>query len=180
VKVNPDAPQLAVRRGVLGAGKMLVMPTPRLREGFLVLDPERIPERFHSKAATIKGSFIYSIKTDLNGLPVVDLVVCGSVAVTEAGARVGKGGGYSELEYAVLREAGLIGEETPIVTSVHELQVVEEAPVEEHDFTVDVIATPDRVIRITGLRHRPRGIIWERLKEKQIEEIPILKELRKR
>ncbi len=42
VKVNPDAPQRGVRFRALKQGKVLLMPTPRLREGFLLLDPTRI------------------------------------------------------------------------------------------------------------------------------------------
>ena len=52
----------------------------------------------------------------------VDLVVCGSVAVNERGARLGKGAGYSDIEVGLLAEAGLIGERTTIATTVHELQ----------------------------------------------------------
>lgn len=180
VKVNPDAPQLPVRRGVLRAGKLLLMPTPRLREGFLLLDPARIPERNHAEASTIRGSFRFGAKVGLSEIPPVDLVVCGSVAVSLAGARVGKGGGYSELEYGVLRDSGLVGEGTQIATTTHELQLVDSAPVEEFDFTVDFIATPEKLIRTTGPRHRPWGIIWEKLSEEQKREIPMLGELGKR
>lgn len=180
VKVNPDSPQLEVRRGVLETGKMLIMPSPRLRSGFLILDPSRIPRKLHRRAATISGSFQYAFETGLGNLPRVDLIVCGSVAVTEGGARVGKGGGYSELEYAILRELELADEGTPIMTTVHDLQIVEDAPVEEHDFSVDFIATPTRIVKTRGLRRRPRGIIWENISEKRLDEIPILKTLRRR
>ncbi|MBS7628169.1 5-formyltetrahydrofolate cyclo-ligase [Candidatus Bathyarchaeota archaeon] len=180
VKVNPASPQMEVRRGVLEAGKVLVMPSPRLREGFLVLKPERIPRALFGKAATISGAFHLGIRADLEDLPSVDFMVCGSVAVTLKGERIGKGGGYSELEYAILRELDLIGDETPIATSVHELQIVEDVPVEEHDFSVDYIATPERTIRTTGPRRRPRGIVWEKLSEEKIEAMPLLKGLRKK
>merc|ERR1719343_1864098 len=43
VKVNPDSPQKEVRAAVLRAGKMLLVPQPRLRTGFFsVLDPAKI------------------------------------------------------------------------------------------------------------------------------------------
>ena len=178
VKVNPDYPQLAVRRGILQSGKVLIMPSPRLKSGFLILDPRKIRRDFLGKAATIRGSFQFGKKTELDGLPFVDLVVCGSVAVTKSGLRVGKGGGYSELEYAVLRELNLVDEETPIMTTVHDLQIVKDAPREEHDFTIDFIATPTRMLASTGPRYRPSGIIWEKLLERQLEDMPILKKLR--
>ncbi|UCH21360.1 MAG: hypothetical protein JSU83_23150 [Deltaproteobacteria bacterium] len=44
---------------------------------------------------------------------------------------MGKGGGYSDLEYALVKEAGLIKNDTPIVTTVHALQVVEDGQIEE-------------------------------------------------
>jgi len=77
----------------------------------------------------------------------VDLVVCGSVAVNRDGVRIGKGAGYSDIEVAILCEAGLIGPQTTIVTTVHSLQVVEgPLPETEHDFGVDVIVTPEEII----------------------------------
>ncbi len=78
----------------------------------------------------------------------VDLIVCGTVAVNRRGVRIGKGAGYSDIEVALLTEAGLIGPATVIVTTVHRLQVVaDELPETEHDFSVDLIVTPDEVIR---------------------------------
>ena len=38
----------------------------------------------------------------------MDLVVCGSVAVNRSGVRLGKGGGYADLELALLVEPGLV------------------------------------------------------------------------
>jgi 5-formyltetrahydrofolate cyclo-ligase len=180
VKVNPDYPQLMVRRGVLRSGKVLIMPSPKLREGFLILDPQRISHESLGRAATIKGSFQFGERTELDELPEVDLTVCGSVAVTKEGFRVGKGGGYSELEYAILRELSLVNEETPILTTVHDLQIVDDVPWEEHDFTVDSIATPTRLLETEGPRLRPSGVIWNSLTERRLEDMPILKKLRAR
>ncbi|MBV8083312.1 MAG: 5-formyltetrahydrofolate cyclo-ligase, partial [Chloroflexi bacterium] len=53
VKVNPDAPQRMVRYLALKAGKTLLTPTPRLREGFLCLDPDPIPAGKLLEAASI-------------------------------------------------------------------------------------------------------------------------------
>ncbi|MDQ1304698.1 MAG: 5-formyltetrahydrofolate cyclo-ligase [Actinomycetota bacterium] len=72
---------------------------------------------------------------DLDQMQPVDLVVCGSVAVDRRGARIGKGAGYSDLEVALLTEAGLLTVSTTIVTIVHALQVVEyDLPETDHDF----------------------------------------------
>jgi 5-formyltetrahydrofolate cyclo-ligase len=76
-------------------------------------------------------------------------VICGSVAVNRQGARVGKGGGFSDLEFARLVEAGLIGKHTVLATTVHPLQVLDEAlPETAHDFRLDLIVAGEEVITL--------------------------------
>ena len=177
VKVNPDAPQRFLRAEVLRHGKLLLAPTPRLREGFLVLDPATIPPTAYGRAAAIGGLFQYGVPTDIRSAPQPDLLVVGSVAVSPDGARTGKGEGYGEIEYALLRRFGRIGPETPVATTVHDLQVVEGLPLEPFDVTVDLIVTPTRVIEVSQTRSRPDDILWDLLPEEKIEAIPLLQEL---
>jgi hypothetical protein len=60
------------------------------------------------------------------------------------------------------------------VTTVHHLQVVDEAlPETEHDFSVDLIVTPGEVIEC-GPPRRPGGLYWEHLTEDKIAAIPVL------
>jgi 5-formyltetrahydrofolate cyclo-ligase len=104
----------------------------------------------------------------------IDLIVCGSVAVSPSGVRVGKGGGYADIEYALLAELGLVTEQTLIATTVHDLQVLDEPlPETPHDFRVDLIATPTRVLECPRAP-RPRGILWEDLDAEKIAAIPAL------
>ncbi|MCW4026762.1 MAG: 5-formyltetrahydrofolate cyclo-ligase [Candidatus Bathyarchaeota archaeon] len=179
VKVNPDAPQRKVRMSVLSSGKILIMPTPRLRKGFIILDPREIPERFLAKASTIRGAFSYGRLCSLKDLPKVDLVVAGSVAVSRDGVRIGKGGGYSELEYGFLRELDLVREDTPVLTTVHDIQIVDKVPREAQDLVVDAIITPTRTIRIKRRSSRLKGIIWELITENKLDDMPVLLELRR-
>jgi 5-formyltetrahydrofolate cyclo-ligase len=177
VKVNPDSPQKPVREAVLRAGKILLTPTPRLRSGFLLVNQEHIPERGCGYAATMKGSFRYGQKTELRRLPKPDLLVVGSVAVTPSGGRVGKGGGYSELEYAILSELGLVDERTPIATTIHEIQIVEDLPMEAHDLRLDIIITPNRILRTHVTRVKAGSILWNKVTDDMISKMPILSEL---
>ncbi len=103
----------------------------------------------------------------------------GSVAAGEDGARLGKGGGFADLEFALASMAGLIGPDTVCVTTVHELQVVPAGaiPLTGHDVPVDLIVTPDRIIDCRRRRARPRtaaGICWDDLTEEKIAAIPLL------
>lgn len=177
IKANPDSPQRPLRYYALEHGKKLVMATPRLKEGFLLLDPSKIPSSKYSFASTIKGAFMYGRKISLRELPRIDLIVTGCVAVDRRGGRIGKGGGYAELEYAILRELGLVDDNTYVVTTVHDAQIVEHIPLEPHDLTVDIIATPRRTYIIEPRPPKPKGIIWDLLGEKK--KLHVLKELEK-
>jgi len=181
VKANPDAPQLPVRRRALRAGKTVYMAVPRLRDEkpFYELDPAEIQPEEYDSAPTVSHVEEYARQVGPDAVGSVDLVVSGSVAVTEAGARIGKGEGYSDLEYAVLRELGLVGEGTTVATTVHDAQVVDgPVDVEAHDVPMDLVATPTRTVRTETDYERPAGVFWAALSEERIEEIPALARLR--
>ncbi|AEM38805.1 5-formyltetrahydrofolate cyclo-ligase [Pyrolobus fumarii 1A] len=182
VKVNPDAPQRLVRLRALQEAKLLIMATPRMREGFLLLDPRLIPPRYYAEASTIRGAFRWGRRLTLDELArlKIDLIVTGSVAVDREGNRVGKGEGYAELEYAVLREIGAVTPETPVATTVHDLQIVDSIPREPYDLTVDIIATPTRLHRVEPKPPKPQGILWNRLPDEKLREIPLLRELKEK
>jgi 5-formyltetrahydrofolate cyclo-ligase len=177
LKCNPDSPQLPLRRAALQEGKTVYMAVPRLRQErcFIELDPERLGRRA-SAAATIRGAFRYGRLVAVDELRRIDLVVCGSVAVNPEGARVGKGGGYSDLEYALALAAGRLSSDTPILTTVHPLQLIEEAiPRVVHDIPVDYIVTPREVLETRTRLPRPEGIYWDLLPADKIEAIPVLR-----
>ena len=175
VKSNPDAPQLPVRARALADGKLRYMAVPRLTDErpFILLAPGRldVPPR---RAASIGGSARSGRPVAVPELQPVDLVVCGSVAVNHQGARVGKGGGYSDLEFALLVEAGLIGPATVVATTVHPLQVLEEElPETDHDFRLDLIVAGEEAITCRRTQ-RPQGILWEQLDPAKVAAIPTL------
>jgi 5-formyltetrahydrofolate cyclo-ligase len=178
LKANPDSPQLPVRQRALEDGKTVYMAVPRLAEPepFFALDPAHLSEP-PRKAASISGATRSARRVTLAELDPVDLVVMGSVAAAEDGARLGKGGGFADLEYALAAAAGLIGPRTVTVTTVHELQVrpAGTIPVTGHDVPLDFIVTPERVIACRPAGRRPvPGICWADLTEEKIAAIPLL------
>lgn len=181
VKANPDSPQWPVRQRALEDGMVVFMAVPRLAEPepFFRLDPAELGGVTPRQASSIKGAGRYGRPVPVSELEPVDLVVAGCVAVDPSGARLGKGGGFSDLEFAVAAAAGLIGPDTLVVTTVHPLQVVEAGriPTTAHDVALDLIVTPDEVIVCDRGRRRPTGILWEELTEEKIAAIPILQEL---
>ena len=144
VFVNPDSPQRKVRENALKDEKTLIMASPRLKKGIILIDPAKVKGREHL-ASTIKGAFKFGVQ--VQEFPKPDLVVEGSVAVDMFGHRLGKGHGYSDLEIQVLRRTfGKI----LVATTVHNIQVVKEVPFEEKDEKVSIIVTPTHVIRVSN------------------------------
>jgi 5-formyltetrahydrofolate cyclo-ligase len=177
IKANPDSPQTHSRRQALEEEKTLVMAVPRLRDQhpFRLLDPRWLNARQVREAATIKGALRHGRVVADDELPEIDLVLCGSVAVNLKGARIGKGGGFSDIEYGVLIDAGKIDDHTVVATTVHPIQILREnLPMTDHDLPVDLIATPRAVVEVERGYRRPRGILWNHLQPPQIHEIPIL------
>jgi 5-formyltetrahydrofolate cyclo-ligase len=177
IKVNPDSPQRWVRKLALERGITVITPTPRLKGAFRKLDPRRIPRERYGEAAMLKRGGKWGEDVELQALPKIDLVVMGSVAVTRAGRRLGKGHGYADLEYAILRELG--NPRVPVVTTVHPVQVLASFPAEAHDLPVSIIATPEEVIEVRKPPRAPKGIDWKRLPREALVEMPVLAELRR-
>jgi len=142
---SPDSAQVKVREFALRDGKNLIMASPKLKSGYLHISPEDAYGR-QSSAATIKGAF--KVARKIKNFPMVDLVVEGSVAVDLNGGRLGKGGGYADQEIDHLLKIKAITDKTPVATTVHEAQIVEQVPLEAHDKKINMIVTPDRVIRL--------------------------------
>ncbi|WP_280587587.1 5-formyltetrahydrofolate cyclo-ligase [Halorubrum sp. Boch-26] len=205
LKCNPDAPQLPVRRAALRAGKTVYVAQPRLRDPdpFLRLEPDELAGSDDATdrptvddATTVSGISTHGTPVAPEAVPHVDLVVSGSVAVATDGARIGKGEGYSDLEWGVLREIDAVDDETTVATTVHELSVIDgpESAVggagdgdgdastpalpepDAHDVPLDLIVTPERTIRTETPYERPPGIDWDALDPERLDAIPVLAE----
>lgn len=176
VKSNPDKAQRPLREQALEQGKLLYMAVPRLVQErcFVELDPAAL-QCAPAQASTISGAFKYGRPVYAAELRPVDLVISGSVAVNRQGVRVGKGGGYADLEYGLAAAAGVITPETPVITTVHPLQILTEPlPRADHDVPLSYIATPEETICCPGDLPRPTGIYWAALTGEKIAAIPAL------
>ncbi|NXO28501.1 MTHSD protein, partial [Cisticola juncidis] len=189
VKVDPDKPLEGARLAALQARKTLLVPTPRLRTGLFnrIVPPAGATKEILRRCATSQGVRDYSVPVGLDGKAQVDLVVVGSVAVSEKGWRIGKGEGYADMEYAMMVSMGAVQEDTPVVTIVHDCQVLDiaEELLDDHDLTVDYILTPTRIIQTNCKRPKPQGILWHKARiqrdgSEMLGKIPILKTLRSR
>jgi 5-formyltetrahydrofolate cyclo-ligase len=181
VKCNPDSPQWPVRQRALEDGKVVVMAVPRLAEDppFLVLAPDRLAVS-PREASSIKGAGRHGLPTAVEDLDPVDLVVQGCVAVDEDGARLGKGGGFADLEFAIAAAAGLLADDVVVATTVHDSQVVATGriPLADHDVRLGLVATPTRTIRVPPGGSVAPAIHWDALTDDKVRAIPVLARLR--
>ena len=183
IKCNPDSPQIPVRLRALQDGKRLYMAVPRLTGDrcFVELNAEELHKRNIplAKAAIAKTAVKCGRLVSFEEMQSIDLVIVGCVAVTRDGGRTGKGAGFADLELAMLAEFGLVKTDTPIVTTVHPLQIVADSrlPMQPHDWALDWIVNPDEVIATNTVYPRPTGLNWEELRSEQLENIPILRKL---
>jgi 5-formyltetrahydrofolate cyclo-ligase len=146
VFVSPDFAQRKVRENALSDGKTLVMASPRLQQGYVVVHPDDV-KCSAASASTITGAFKHGKIVGEEEIPRPDLVIEGAVAVDMRGNRLGKGGGYGDVEIKTLKTRfGSI----LVAVTVHDLQVVGAVPVEDKDEKIQMIVTPTRLIRLTN------------------------------
>jgi 5-formyltetrahydrofolate cyclo-ligase len=186
VKTNPDAPQIPIRLRALYEGKVVYAPVPYLTRDFpyLRLDPDQLIKKGISfeLAATSQGFVVHGVRIDFEAVQKLDFCVVGSVAVSRAGGRTGKGAGFADLETGIFRELGIIDDTTPVVTTVHSIQLVgdDEVVIESHDSPLDMVATEKELIRTGNRDRRPAGVDWDKVRQDQFDNIPFLAELRDR
>jgi 5-formyltetrahydrofolate cyclo-ligase len=143
----PDSPLKRAREIVLEDGKVLLAVKPRMK-GFLIL-------RGNPEISTISGMSRYGTEIKLESFRMgkVDVFIQGCVAVDRNGNRIGKGSGYGDKEYALLKKHDLLSEEHIYVVIAHESQVFEDLSnlMGKQDIRADVVLTPSSII-LTSLK----------------------------
>lgn len=186
IKCNPDPPQIPVRLRALYDGKVVYAPVPELVQGFpfIRLDPERLKAKGidFELAATSQGFLSAGEPVQFEDMERLDFIVVGCVAVTRAGGRTGKGGGFADLELGIFRELDKIADGAPIATTVHSSQVVDDRrlPMMPHDSALNFIATERELISTRTPYVQPAGVDWDRVQPDQYASIPFLNDLRGR
>jgi len=154
----------------------LLVPTPRLKDGFIQVLPEDVPPGEEKRAASLKNIHQYGKVIPLMNLPKVDLLFAGSVAVHPDGRRIGKGEGYADREYAILRELG--NPPMPVIGTVHSVQVVnDDFQTDDYDLTLDYIVTEKGILETGAGDRKPSGILWELVTDEERKKMPVLDEI---
>jgi 5-formyltetrahydrofolate cyclo-ligase len=187
--VTPDNNLDPLRERLVGRSTPFLMPSYGIRRGFLSLDPAAVPDEEAAFASVLDGVNRFGQRVPLETLeadhPPLDIMVTGASFVTPDGLRMGKGHGFFDLEWAMLREVGLATTDTLVVAAVHDVQLLSETDtpdgmVADHDTVVDYVVTPSRTLQVEGDKQKPSGIYWDLLTETEIRSIPPLETLWKR
>ena len=136
----PDSPLKRAREIVIEDGKSLLAVKPKMT-GFLIVE--------RGRAGTIGEMMRYGREVDLDRLNIkVDVFLQGCVAIDRKGNRIGKGSGFGDREYLLLKEKGLISDECLYVVVAHPVQIFEDLSylMDEHDVKADVILTPNDIV----------------------------------
>ncbi|KYB25560.1 Methenyltetrahydrofolate synthase domain-containing protein-like Protein [Tribolium castaneum] len=183
VEVNPDKPLEAARSLVIESDKTLYVPVPRLQEGLLkkIAFCEADKPKNVKQTVTRWGIETLGKAVDFGDGLHIDLLVLGSVAVSRDGRRIGKGRGYADLEYAILKEMKAVDDNTTIVTTVHDSQVFDCLPSDifkKYDVPLDYILTPTQIIKVEKKLTRPEGIYWDILSQRRLSLMPVLQKIK--
>lgn len=186
VFATPDNCLRRFRERTLLDGKRLLVATCGIGRGFLALDGTGLAPVDAALASTMEAVDELAGPVSLGSIAATwrpDLLVTGALAVTRAGLRLGKGRGYFDLEWAMLREVGAVAADAPVAVVVHDVQVVEAAstfPVRDHDVVADLVVTPAALIRSGRTGPRAARLDWSRVDEAKLAATPPLRELRER
>ena len=179
--ITPDNCLVDLRRAMIERGMPFVMSTYGIFRGFLYVEPGSVPKGAELYAAWLDGMEHFGRPITLEEITRIgrfDFMATGASAVSVDGVRFGKGHGYFDLEWGMFTDLGLADDTTPVVASVHDVQVVEDRlHPSETDILVDFIATPTRLINVERRGRRPRGVKWPLLSQQQIDQTPPLREL---
>lgn len=179
--ITPDNCLAALRTRMLQDGKAMVVSTYGIYRGFVLLEPDMVPEGQEAFAGWLDGLEHFGRPVTLAEIAArgaFDFMVTGASAVSLNGVRFGKGHGFFDLEWGMFTDLGVADEQTPVVAVVHDVQVVEDAlSPSSTDIIVDYIATPDTLHAAMRDNPRPSGVKWELLTAQTIEATPPLKEL---
>jgi 5-formyltetrahydrofolate cyclo-ligase len=163
-------------------GKNLLMPGPSIREGFFLLASRSVPFKNISVATTYKGLQKYGqrLKDDSISELSVEMLLTGSLAIDDTGARLGDGYGYFDLCCALLKEMNAIEQDAAFLTFVEEEQISRKMlPQDKWDVKMSGAITPNQILQFEPSDQHPQ-IFWDVLPKDLIKRIdPLWKLYRK-
>jgi len=180
--ITPDNCLEELRIQTIHDSKQVIVPTYGICRGMVLLERRRVPQGQEKFASSLDGMELFGKNltlAEIQRLGKIDFLITGASAISLNGVRYGKGHGFFDLEWAMMREIGVVDEGTPVVAFAHDCQVIEEElEPRPFDTVADIIVTPNRIMCVPKTYQKPEGIYWKLLDKQLLEDIPLLSELR--
>lgn len=190
--VTSDNSLEGLRHRALQDGKKVLVGTYRLRRGFVLLDPSVLGEARFELAACLDGMERPGMgrAVSLGQLRdegwKIDMCALGGLVFNEQGVVVWEGAALFEVQWAVLRDLGVLQRETCVVGVAHDCQVVDEAlfgveavtPDKSGEVQCDFVVTPTRVLEVADAVRPSGGVDFDKVDPDALHNIPPLQELK--
>jgi 5-formyltetrahydrofolate cyclo-ligase len=186
ILITADNSLEQLRYRALKDGKTLLVATHRIRRGFVILDPRRIAEDKYEYASCLDGMEKPGIGRHATLAQMqeegtkVDVFILGSFAVSSRGSPIPFGNDFSRAQWFLLADREIASEDTPIITIVHESQIVdEEVDGGEHSIRCNFVITPAKHIEIKEAK-KPniKTMSFDIFPKEVMNTVPPLQELR--
>ena len=180
--VSPEPALEQIRINCLVDGKMLIMSSPGMKQGFFLLAPFTIPFRDLGYAVSMRGLAKYGKKLDMSAVKelAVGLFVTTCLTVDKGGGQLGDGNGFFDLAYSIFSVQGGVAENAVVCAVVGEEQInTGFLPQDPWDVKADFIVTRKEIIPTSAEKDVSADILWEILPEKRIRKITPLWQLYK-
>jgi 5-formyltetrahydrofolate cyclo-ligase len=182
VFVTPDNCLQGLKADLIAAGRPLLH-TIAVAMGFHYIGPGSVAQGDARFAGTLDGALFLAEKVDfafIRELGRLDFVVTGACAVDPVtGVRYGKGHGFFDTEWALLSELGVVDDRTPVITCVHDCQLVDSRlPPSSFDTSGEWVLTPTQTVHVTERHRNPTGVQWDLVDDARLAEIEPLRQLK--
>ena len=169
-----------VRINSLVDNKRLLMPTPGLKNGFVLLKPGTIPFPKLGFAVTPKGMAQFGEYLGLEKLDGLNigLLLTDAVAVDQNGNRLGHGKGFFDLAGAILAEAGGLARDGTFLAMA--TTGTTSLPIDPWDIPLTGILDIGGIHRFPQQKKPGPQIFWDRLSMARIRKITPLRQLHQR
>ncbi|GLI34231.1 5-formyltetrahydrofolate cyclo-ligase [Desulforhabdus amnigena] len=168
VSLHPSLRQTCLN--VLADQKKLLIPTPGLQKGFMLVSPTSVPPQKRKLAIRPIPNNPFGRKMPyeepFQGL--VDLIITEAFLLGRDGTRMGDGSGHLDIQCAILSSLGWLSPDVRVLAVADDRQIVPSVPVEKTDVRIHWIVTPTQVLAASHDEPFSCEISWEKLSKKQI------------
>ena len=178
VSLEPELEQ--VRINCLVDGKVLVMPSPGLKNGFYQLAPFSVPFRDLGFAVSAKGVSKCGKRLGIQAIGelAIEMFVTTCLAVDRTGTFLADGNGFFDLSWGIMSMTGGAEKTATVYVVVNENQVrAESFPMAPWDVKADFIVTRNEITKTGAERRKEKKIFWDILPKKRIRKITPLWQL---